>query len=368
MPYSQKIINQLDEVSPEVKTIGFADTVKIEQNLSKGYNMNYYSFGKMLLKENIKIKDQVFYVLGTGDIAQSVVWYLKDNGARSIIIVSENIENTKEELNKLICSEEVSIIEYKDINKGYTIINTAYFDNIPKKIFTDFETFLDLTYTQEETLFFKMATEQKKKVISGLYMLVVKVIKTQEIWQNKLYNIKYEEKIFNKLTEYLKKCKKTIFLIGFVSSGKTAVGKYLAKTLGMKFVDCDKKIEIDLNKPVFEVFEAEGATAFREKEYEVLKSVNLNEPTIVATGSGCITYSPSYEYLRDKQVVYLYNDFNTIFSRIEENEVISLVELKKELENLYNYRFEIYEELAKYVIYCRDKSIIEIANEIKEYL
>ncbi|ONI37694.1 hypothetical protein AN639_00725 [Candidatus Epulonipiscium fishelsonii] len=378
VPYKHQIITQLDEISPEAKKIGLVDTIKIERNLSKGYNTQYYSFGKMLSRERIKIVNRDFYILGAGNIAKSVFWYLKDNGARNVTIVSRNIEKAQKAFSQSVydCGEEVSIIEYKNIGKGYAIINTtscgttANIDTtlVDKNIFVNFEVAIDLVHSPNETLFLKRAKEKGKKAVSGLYMLVAQVMKMQEIWQNKIYNEKDEEQVFKEVLQYFKKCKDTVFLIGFMGSGKTVVGQYLAKSLGMNFIDCNKIIENDLNKSVSAALEEEGEQAFREKEYSILKGINLNKPTIIATGSGCVTYYPSYEYLKDKKVVYLYNDFNTIFGRIRDNKSCHIVKSRQEIENLYNYRFEVYEELAQYIIYCRNKSIREITNEIKEYL
>ncbi len=62
-----------------------------------------------------------------------------------------------------------------------------------------------------------------------------------------------------------------IFLIGMMGSGKTTVGKILAKKKKFSFVDLDKEIEINYKDKISSIFNMEGENQFRKKEHEVLK-------------------------------------------------------------------------------------------------
>src|SRR4051812_17978196 len=77
-----------------------------------------------------------------------------------------------------------------------------------------------------------------------------------------------------------------IFLIGFMASGKTTVGRLLAERLGWAFVDLDEVIEVAAGKTVAEIFAAEGEAGFRRRETEALREVVQRRKTVVATGSG----------------------------------------------------------------------------------
>ena len=77
-----------------------------------------------------------------------------------------------------------------------------------------------------------------------------------------------------------------IFLIGFMASGKTTVGRLLAERLEWTFVDLDKLIEDGAGKTVSDIFAAEGEAGFRKRETEALQEVARRRKTVVATGGG----------------------------------------------------------------------------------
>ena len=77
-----------------------------------------------------------------------------------------------------------------------------------------------------------------------------------------------------------------IFLIGFMASGKTTVGRLLAERMDWAFVDLDKVIEEAAGKTVAEIFAGEGEGGFRKRETEALREVARWKKTVVATGGG----------------------------------------------------------------------------------
>jgi shikimate kinase len=77
-----------------------------------------------------------------------------------------------------------------------------------------------------------------------------------------------------------------IFLIGFMASGKTTVGRLLAERLDWFFVDLDKVIEDEAGRTVADIFAAEGEPGFRKRETEALREVVKRRKVVVATGGG----------------------------------------------------------------------------------
>jgi shikimate kinase len=77
-----------------------------------------------------------------------------------------------------------------------------------------------------------------------------------------------------------------IFLIGFMASGKTTVGRLLAERLDWLFVDLDKVIEDGASTTVAGIFAAEGEDGFRKRETEALLEVAQRRKVVVATGGG----------------------------------------------------------------------------------
>lgn len=79
---------------------------------------------------------------------------------------------------------------------------------------------------------------------------------------------------------------KNIVLVGFMGTGKSAVGKLLAERLGRAFVDLDRKIEKEAGRAVAQIFQGEGETGFRKREREAVRQAAALEGHVIATGGG----------------------------------------------------------------------------------
>lgn len=88
-----------------------------------------------------------------------------------------------------------------------------------------------------------------------------------------------------------------IFLIGYMGSGKTSMGKLLAKQLAYDFVDLDAYIETKYHKTVSQIFAEFGESKFREIERDCLRLVGEFEKAIISTGGGSPCYYDNMEYM-----------------------------------------------------------------------
>jgi len=79
-----------------------------------------------------------------------------------------------------------------------------------------------------------------------------------------------------------------IALIGFMGTGKTAVGQLLAKKLGSRFFELDLLIEQKAGKSIPDIFQQDGETAFRELEIEVTKEISKDKNLVIACGGGIV--------------------------------------------------------------------------------
>ena len=160
----------------------------------------------MISKGNITIKNNDFYVLGSGGAAKAVVSYLEDKEAKSINLVSRNKESAKESFKNF----NINVIRYDDLKdkKGYCVINTTPvgmypkvdFSPVDKEIIANFNFAMDIVYNPLETKFLKMAKELGLKCVDGLYMLVGQGVKAEEIWND----IKISDEILDIIYEELK--------------------------------------------------------------------------------------------------------------------------------------------------------------------
>jgi predicted AAA+ superfamily ATPase len=96
-----------------------------------------------------------------------------------------------------------------------------------------------------------------------------------------------------------------VFLIGPMGSGKTAVGKRLARALHLRFYDSDAEIEQRTGVDIPYIFEKEGETGFREREREVIAALTRLEEVVIATGGGAVLLPENRQHLAQRgRVVY----------------------------------------------------------------
>ena len=86
-----------------------------------------------------------------------------------------------------------------------------------------------------------------------------------------------------------------IYLIGYMGSGKTTIGKHLSKKLNMPFIDTDKLIESESKKSINCIFHEFGEDYFRELEYKLIRR-NM-KPHVIACGGGLPIYNNNIEYI-----------------------------------------------------------------------
>ena len=108
--------------------------------------------------------------------------------------------------------------------------------------------------------------------------------------------------LFLTLVKFLMK----IFLVGFMGSGKTSIGRRMAELLGFDFVDTDRFIEMLHNTTIDHIFAQQGEAAFRKMEHDLLQELHHREYAVVSTGGGMPCHSDNMDImLADGKVVYL---------------------------------------------------------------
>ena len=164
-----------------------------------------------------------------------------------------------------------------------------------------------------------------------------------------------------------------IFLVGPMGSGKSSLGKKLAKSLDKKFIDTDKEIEKRENKTINEIFENKGEKYFREKEKEFLINIPNNLNIIIATGGGIITNQENRKKLKENKVIFLNASIERQSKRTSKSDkrpLLKNVNRLKKLRELYDQRLELYREVSNIEINVdkfKSKDIlIKIIEELNE--
>jgi shikimate kinase len=171
----------------------------------------------------------------------------------------------------------------------------------------------------------------------------------------------------------------TIFLIGYMGAGKSAIGKSLSKNNGYKFYDLDKYIEEKESRKISEIFDDNNEVYFRKIENIYLKEISLfRENKIISTGGGTPCFQNNFEIidnLPNSHSVYLKASVDTLTQRlkesIEERPLISHLQDPVQLkEFITKHLFErsFYYEKSKVKVKTDDLDINSIVNLIGKLL
>ena len=145
-----------------------------------------------------------------------------------------------------------------------------------------------------------------------------------------------------------------IFLVGLMGSGKTTVGRLLAKRLGLRFVDSDHEIESRTGATVSWIFEIEGEASFRRREVDMIKELTAQTGVVLATGGGAVVHPDNRKHLKSRgTVIYLRASVNNILQRTMHDKSRPLLQTenrRKKIEELAKQREPFYHEVADIVI------------------
>ena len=160
-----------------------------------------------------------------------------------------------------------------------------------------------------------------------------------------------------------------IVLCGFMGSGKTIVGKELAKIMGCKFVDTDELIEKEQGVAIKAIFATHGEDYFRDLEHDMCKKVAAMKNCVVSTGGGAMTYQRNVDAIKKgSRVVFLDASFDVICDRIGDSTTRPLFRDRQKARELYDLRKDKYLAAADYVIdgdMSARKTALEIASIFK---
>jgi len=177
IPYKEKIIDYLDELSDEAEKIGAVNCVLILDGKKTGYNTDAYGFEKTLLLHKTPSQDKAL-ILGNGGAAKAVKYALDKHNIPSVT-VSRSTEINFENLDKETVAKHKIIIQCTPVG---TFPNVKDCLNFPFDGLSSEHLVIDLIYNPNYTQFIINASEKGAKTVNGYYMLEQQAEKAWEIW------------------------------------------------------------------------------------------------------------------------------------------------------------------------------------------
>ncbi len=289
-----------DEISAD---IGCVNTLHKKDGHIYGYNTDCLGFAYLASTIGINWEGKKVVILGSGGTSKTASYVAYKSGASRITIVSRKAtENVSDSgwRSKCIHSTYENEGAWSDAD---IIVNTTPVGMYPNNegmpvdldVFSDPKAVLDVIYNPLET---RLVLEAKKRGIPascGLAMLVAQGWYSEQIWMKNDISLKIEDTIsdeakqeIDKITKSIKKQKQNIVLIGMPGSGKSTIGKAIAKELNREFVDTDEAFYKKYGITPEQCINENGVDDFREKESTVVKEEAASGGIILATGGGAV--------------------------------------------------------------------------------
>ncbi|MFH1826381.1 MAG: shikimate kinase [bacterium] len=163
-----------------------------------------------------------------------------------------------------------------------------------------------------------------------------------------------------------------IILIGFMGSGKSAVGHELAQELGLHYVDTDEIIAKTEKMSINDIFSQKGEAHFRYLETEVVKTLQDYENFVIATGGGMVLRPENVKMLKEiGPLVLLWAEPEVIFNRIKHEEhrpLLRVADPLAEIKVILGRRVQIYREAADHVVDTSKLSVKEVVHQVIEHV
>jgi shikimate kinase len=165
---------------------------------------------------------------------------------------------------------------------------------------------------------------------------------------------------------------RNLALIGFMATGKSSVGRWLARRLDFDFIDTDSLIETRCKRLISEIFAQEGEARFREYEREVVRDLAGLSRSVISTGGGLAANEDSLARLKEHSlVVCLWAGEATIWRRASRNThrpLLQDVDPRERIQTLLTLRTPFYKQ-ADIMVNTDFRSIKQVAEHIlREFL
>jgi shikimate kinase len=170
------------------------------------------------------------------------------------------------------------------------------------------------------------------------------------------------------LATVLTRIRLLISLVGLPGSGKSTVGRQLARRLGLPFIDSDPEIERRIGCSIREYFEREGEERFRDAEESTIADITQTHQGVLSTGGGTVLRPANRACLRATgHVIYLRSSPEEVFKRLRHDRNRPLLQVGdplQRLKDLFALRDPLYRETAHFVVETGRPSVATLVNMI----
>ena len=267
------------------------NTVAFRGGKAIGYNTDILGFAESLTRDEVSLKGKKVLLLGYGGAASVMAYHCAREGAH-LTITGRNLEKAEalqKQMTDSVPHAHVSVFSCRHIPRDIQIVlNSTPVGMFPKEQLAPLhylphktEYVFDAIYNPPVTATMRLANPRKTKTRDGLYMLVMQAAHAQTIWSGVTFEPQACETILRRTYGKMavkrlheKHSRRNIVLCGFMGSGKTTIGRKLARVTGLDFVDADQYLEEKEGEKISEIFSEKGEAYFRDRETAYIKELS----------------------------------------------------------------------------------------------
>ena len=170
----------------------------------------------------------------------------------------------------------------------------------------------------------------------------------------------------------IKRSSGNVILVGMMGSGKTTVGRLLAKQLGKIFIDSDEEIQKRTGVTIQHIFDVEGEAGFRQREAGIVQELLQRNDIVLATGGGAVLDARNRSMMRENgTVVYLKSGVHDLWQRTRHDRsrpLLQTADPRTKLHELFEQRNPLYTETADIVIHTGKQSVQILLSALQRKL
>ena len=302
IPYKKIIMPLLDEVDELATAIGAVNTVYRRDGKLIGTNTDLYGFLYMLQEAGISLRGKKVLILGSGGACAMVRYACLKEEAASITIATRDAFKAESPCHShAYClydalPQDTQILINTTPVGTYPDVDACPVDLSDPSVLPQLEGVADLIYNPAKTTLLLAAKERGIPCTGGLTMLVAQAAAAKERFledsgvdsANDGAAPEDPAALIRDLVKKTAHSKRNIVLIGMPGSGKSSLGRDIAKRLGMTFCDSDRIITERTGRQPGEIIEQDGEPAFRAIESTVMADLAKEHGQVIATGGGVV--------------------------------------------------------------------------------
>lgn len=317
-PFKQDILPYVNKIEGDAVKIKSVNCIVPISKKLFGYNTDVDGFYSALVLNGFNPQNKKAIVIGAGGAARAVVYSLIKSGVSDLVIANRTFEKARELAENFKCRvSSIDKIE-KEAKEADLLVSCVSSTErfISKDTFHKKLTVLDAQYAEVSSLQ-KDAEFAGSKLIDGREWLIYQAAFFFKDFFNELPLESMKEALKDNTVKAYKK-KRSISLVGFMGAGKSNLGKLLAQSNNARFMDLDLMIEEKEGKIISDIFKNRGESYFRTLESQILKTIDLSIPTVLACGGGTTIHEENVDFLRSSsKVLWLWSPLEEIIKRID---------------------------------------------------